>query len=454
MNPKMFSINRIFSLCLIFTGMLGSVYAQEEPAKYEFSLLRQEDNLEGMLRAEDKSRYDRWKVHSLGNDQSLSFGGSIRGQYEYFDNEEFSFSPNRENGWFLTRYLLHADLRLKGFRFFGELGSSLVTGKEDVTPVDRDELYVNQLFVRFKVKNATVDIGRENLKLGSRRLLDPREGPNVRQAFDHVSVRWESGERGYYIFGGSPVVPREGIFDNEAFDEEEWLWGAYVTKLLAGDMNLDVYYLGTHYEAITYGLGTAEELRHSIGVRSWGKKGAWQYDNETVLQLGSFGESNIFAWTVSFNVKNQVARSHQLGLKTELISGTTSENTLGTFNPLYPRGAYFGRVARFGPANLIDIHPYWTFRKGKFMMEIDYDVFWRFSTDDVIYGPPLNIVLEGTSDQRFIAQQIGTIFNYEFSPFAMLELETNFIFPGEYIREVRPGARNLLHLVVTGELRF
>ncbi|MEM9337112.1 MAG: alginate export family protein [Bacteroidota bacterium] len=432
------------------------VFAQEdERPSYEFSLLRQDDNVEEWGEAEKKSRYDGFKWIKLGPDQVLSFGGSYRGQYERFSNEEFSFSPNRENGWYLQRILLHSDLRFGSkFRVFGELGSSLIEGKEDLAPVDRDRLYMNQLFAEFKVENLTITAGRENLKLGSRRLLDPREGPNVRRAFDHLSAEWVNGERNFLLFGGSPVVPREGVFDNLGFQNKEWLWGAYVGKLLTGDVHLDAYYLGSNYSESTYGLGTGDERRHSIGVRTWKSTREWRYDNEAVFQFGSFGERDILAWTISFNIKNQLNEKHQLGVKTELISGSTSENRLGTFNPLYPRGAYFGRVARFGPANLIDVHPYWTFRTGKFTMELDYDVFWRFSKDDVIYGPPMNIVLEGTSDQRFIAQQIGGIFNYEFSPFAVVEVETNFIFPGSYIETIRPGSRTLLHMVITAEVRF
>lgn len=440
-------------LFLFMFGCSFMTFGQEKD--FSFSLLRQEDEIEPFASKEERSFYQDLKYTPLFYDGFLSFGGSYRGQFEYFNNEEFSFSPNRENGWYLQRIFLHTDLWLnKNFRVFGELGSSLISGKEDLAPVDRDQLYVNQLFAQFISENLTITAGRENLKLGSKRLLDPREGPNVRRAFDHLSVKWMSGERSFLVFGGSPMVPRTGVFDNQDFQNQEWLWGAYISKLLTGDFSLDVYYLGSHYGSITYELGTEEELRHSLGARTWRTVGKWRYDNEAVLQFGSFGEQDILAWTISFNIKNQLNKKNQLGVKTELISGTTSENTLGTFNPLYPRGAYFGRVARFGPANLIDIHPYWNFRSGKFIMEIDYDVFWRFSTDDAVYGPPMNIVLEGESNHRFIAQQIGTIFNYEFSPFAVVELETNFIFPADYIEEVRPGAKTLLHMVITTEIRF
>ncbi|MEL6560216.1 MAG: alginate export family protein [Bacteroidota bacterium] len=427
----------------------------QELQKYQFSLLRQDDRLDELIAGTQKSRYDRLKVIEFGNNQVISFGGSYRGQYELFRNEEFSFSPNRENGWYLQRILAHTNIELsKSFRIFGELGSSLISGKEDLAPVDRDELYVNQLFAELKFDNLTITMGRENLKAGSRRLLDPREGPNVRQAFDHLSFEWAKKDWSVLVFGGSPMIPRNGIFDNQGFQNEEWLWGVYSSKKLKEGRGFDTYYLGFHQEEATYKLGTDEELRNSLGFRIWDSKGRWQYDNEAVWQFGSFGETNLFAWTVSFNIKNKLNKNNQLGLKTELISGTTSAGRLGTFNPLYPRGAYFGRVARFGPANLIDIHPYWTFRKKRFTMEIDYDVFWRFSLEDAVYGPPLNIALDGDSDERFIAQQIGTIFNYEFNPFAVVELETNVIFPGEYIREVRPDSETLLHVVFTSEFRF
>ena len=436
------------SILVLFSLM---VTAQEEPV---FSLLRQDDEVEGFQR-ENPSFYQKLKYQPSFKTGNISFGGSYRGQYEYFNNEEFSFSPNRENGWYLQRFLLHANIQFnENLGFFGELGSSTISGKEDLAPVDQDDLYVNQLFLSYRKENLELRLGRENLKLGSRRLLDPREGPNVRQSFDHVTVEVYKGKRSLRVFAARPVFPEAGIFDNEDFENEEWLWGTYLNKLYAGALNLDAYYLGSHYGASTYALGTEEELRHSLGVRAWKSSGSWQYDNEAIIQFGSFGEQDIFAWTISFNLKNQVHERHQLGVKTELISGTTSENTLGTFNPLYPRGAYFGRVARFGPANLIDIHPYWNYRAGKFTMEIDYDVFWRFSKDDAIYGPPLNIVLEGESDARFIAQQVGTIFNYEFSRHAVMELETNFIFPGDYIEQVRPGAEKLIHGVFTVELRF
>lgn len=444
---------RLFAFYFLVNPLV--LFAQKESEhNVQFSLLRQNDSV---AKGGENSIYNTLKFTEIGNNSSISFGGSYRGQFEYFDNEEFSFSPNKENGWYLQRLLLHGDIRLnKNLRVFAELGSSIVESKEELAPVDQDNLYVNQFILYYQIKRLGLRIGRENLKLGSRRLLDPREGPNIRRSFDHFSMELKGSvpDQSYLLFAGSPMQARRGVFDNEMFQNEEWLWGFYTQRIMNFGFNIDAYYLGSHYDIIQYALDTETEMRHSLGIRTWKSFGKWQFDNEAVYQFGSFGNRAIRAWTISFNIYREVNEKNNIGLKTELISGTESENTLGTFNPLYPRGAYFGRVARIGPANLIDIHPYWKYKIGKLSLELDYDVFWRYSNMDAIYGPPMNIVLEGESNSRFIAQQFGTIINYEFSPFAMIEFESNVILPEDYILDVRPGPETLFHMVFTGELRF
>jgi hypothetical protein len=38
--------------------------------------------------------------------------------------------------------------------------------------------------------------------------------------------------------------------------------------------------------------------------------------------------------------------------------GRLNDGKLGTFNALYPKAGYFGFDPQVGPANLIDIHPF------------------------------------------------------------------------------------------------
>ena len=88
--------------------------------------------------------------------------------------------------------MLHTNLRIKDkFQLFAEINSSLIGNKDNKSPVDKDELSINQLFFNYKLLNSwSVTIGRQNLKLGSGRLVDVREGPNVRRSFDLAKLNY------------------------------------------------------------------------------------------------------------------------------------------------------------------------------------------------------------------------------------------------------------------------
>ncbi|HKC36283.1 MAG TPA: alginate export family protein [Chitinophagaceae bacterium] len=122
---------------------------------------------------------------------------------------------------------------------------------------------------------------------------------------------------------------------------------------------------------MAYDDGIGKELRHSIGSRISGNKN-WRYDIEGVYQFGRFAEKNINAWTLSFNTGYKLSKAKlkpEAGIKTEWISGDTlyGDKKLQTFNPLFPRGGYFGLASLMGPANLFDIHPSLTLELKKAM---------------------------------------------------------------------------------------
>ncbi len=84
------------------------------------------------------------------------------------------------------------------------------------------------------------------------------------------------------------------------------------------------------------------------------------------LQIfGSFGKATISAWTAASDTgyRLEVAPFRpRLGLKMDVISGdgNPKDNTLGTFNALYPKLAYFSENALVVPANLFNVYPYFS----------------------------------------------------------------------------------------------
>jgi len=446
---------------ILFILLVCEVKAQEKE-KFSFSLLRQGDNLQAF--AEDRntssSIYQKLKWLHLGKDVTLSFGGSTRFQAETFINEQFNAENDENDVWFLNRTMLHAHLKVKDkLEIFGELNSSLITSKELLTPVDKDELAVNQLFVRYNLTdNWNILVGRQNLRLGSGRLLDIREGPNIRLSFDMAQLTYIGERDKLKAFFAVPVLPQQGIFDNESLNYDETLTAIYYTRNWSAVCNTDIYLLYKTEVDKTWNKGTEDDERISIGLRHFGKWGRLNYNNEFVYQFGEFGPNNISAWTASFKVGmpfEWLGHSFEFSFNTEAISGDADEedNRLNTFDGLYPRGAYFGRVARFGPSNLFDLHPSLEASFGKFTVDIDYVAFWRFSRNDGIYGPPLILDYPAVNNRRFIGHQIGTISALEINQHIALEFETNIIFPGAFL--VESGLDdNLFHAVFTAEFKF
>lgn len=433
--------------------------AQENDTKLDFSLLRQNDEIT-IDKSQNNNIYRNLKQIRWSDNNSLSLGGSYRFQAEGFVNEQFSAEEDQNDLWFLHRFQLHAHLKISDkFELFTELNSSLIDSKSELSPVDKDELSVNQFFARYSFNSKwNLLAGRQNMRLGSGRLVDIREGPNVRLSFDMAQLNFKDDNTNVVGFFAIPVAQNEGAFDNDFLDFDEYVSALYWTQNWRDNSSTDIYILNKYEENKTWSAGTAIDNRTSLGIRHFGSWNKLIYDNEFVYQLGTFGDQNIRAWTASFNIKHSfplIGEAGMIGIKAEAISGDgdTTDNTLNTFDALYPRGAYFGRVARFGPSNLLDIHPYVETEFGKLSLALDYVAFWRFSEEDAVYGPPLNLQYPATNNERFIGHQIGTITAYEINNFISVELETNLILPGSFLAQSNLDD-TLFHTVLTAEIKF
>jgi hypothetical protein len=386
-------------------------------------------------------------------DSYLSFGGEARLRYELYDNYRWDQDAPDQDGYLLQRYLLSGDLHLgEHFRAFGQLQSSLENWREGgPRGTDEDELDVHQLFADFAPwtgkQSLTLRVGRQEMLYGSQRLVSVRESPNIRRAFDAVRLLTRSGDWRVDAFLSRPVEADPGTFDDWG-DGDTTFWGVYATHPLRclGDANLDLYYLGLDRPEAEFAQGTADELRHSLGARLSGKRRRWDYNFEAVFQFGSFGGGDIVAWTFASDTGytfDHVAMKPRVGLRADVISGDTNENSsgLGTFNALFPRGAYFSEAGVIGPANLIDVHPTLDLDVTKSLHAyVDWDVLWRYSTHDGIYDNGGNVLRGADGSASFIGQQVGIQLEWEIDHHTTLNAAYSHFFPGTYIKESGPGA--------------
>jgi Alginate export len=90
--------------------------------------------------------------------------------------------------------------------------------------------------------------------------------------------------------------------------------------------------------------------------------------------------------------------------------GNPANHPLGTFNPLFPRGAYFTpkAVPFLGPQNLIDVHPVLQFQlRTNVTGAFAWDWFWRESTYDGIYAFGSGALIDpaGAGQARYLGNQ-------------------------------------------------
>jgi len=269
----------------------------------------------------------------------------------------------------------------------------------------------------------------------------------VRLSFDGLKTIWKLGDWQLDAFAVKPVRTQADVFDDDP-DPEQNFWGIYgVTPVgwLPGG-NIDLYYLGLNRKNADFDQGTARERRHSLGTRIWGRQAGWDYNVELVYQLGTFGDGDILAWTAASEVGftfDQVWLKPRLGLKANVTSGdrNATQPDLQTFNPLFPRGAYFGEPALIGPANHVDIHPQLDLLlRHNLTMTLDWDCFWRESTQDGIYGPGVNLVQSGqTSDARYVGNQVEIMLEWRLNRHFTLTADYAHFFAGTFLKQTTPG---------------
>jgi hypothetical protein len=355
----------------------------------------------------------------------LSLGFEYRIEYEYDDNSMLGAGPQDHDGYVMNRVMPHFDFHAGTYvRLFSEFEFDFEDGRSGGPrpDIDEDRGDVHQAFVEIGSHTSTphgvsLRIGRQEIVLGSGRLFDNNEGPNVKLSFDGIRAIAESAHVRLDLFALKPVENNLGWFDDVP-NHAQSVWGSYLTvpaPVVSGGQ-ADFYYVGVDTKSVTYNRGTAHELRHTVGTRVFRPiGGSLDYNWEANYQWGDFGTDSIRAWSVStetgFTFDRLRFHPRPL-LRADVYSGdgNPAKQALGTFNPLFPRGAYFSpkAVPVLGPQNLIDLHPVLQFQlKTNITAAFAWDWYWRESTEDGIYafgsGAPIDPA--GASHARYLGNQ-------------------------------------------------
>ena len=447
-----------FALCLLAPA--GASAAEPEPERPGFKVLRfQEDyawlrEFSGPRELLDAIKYIPFDRHGR---VYLSLGGELRSRYEFFEAPGFGFELERDQ-FMLGRAQAHADLHLGRYvRTFAQLSSLGALGPIEASPLDRNALTVQQGFVELRAPLAgeralMLRLGRQELVLGSGRLVAIRKGPNFRRSFDMARLDARLTRVKLSAFGGVSVRPAPGVFDDRS-NTGDAMWGLYaITPLLATPklrLGLDSYYLGVRREGRALQDGEGLELRHSLGARVYGKLAGLDFNFEGLAQLGSLGPSSILAWTVASDTGYRFEDAEgiyaaRVGLRADVTSGDgrAGDGRIGTFDALYPNLKYFSESGLIVPSNLLDLHPVLALEAGPLGLTLDHDIFWRQRRSDAVYGPPTRVQIAAeASDARFIGQQLTAELELECGRHLSLTGYYAHFFAGPLVRDA--GGRDV-----------
>jgi len=399
--------------------------------------------------------YQRIKSLPLSNDGkiNLSLGGEIRYDFggkvdeDWIRHQGFNYS-------ILQRYSLHSSIQLASdVRVFFQMNSALEAGsKYGAAATDEDKLNVQNLFADLHILNdghdqLTLRLGRQEVDYGSGRLVSVRDGNNARQYFTGAKMLYSSPKVVLDAFFLNAGEVNPGIFDN--LSSHSNLWGCYSKFHLGQAVHLDIYYLGTRRDLVHFEAGTGRERRHTLAARYWGKGRGLVYNLEAAYQFGAFQEGNISAWTTAVELGytfQYVKYKPSINLRNDYISGDHNryDRTLQTFNPLYPKGGYFGFNPLVGPSNLIDVHPYLILQvNDKLTLQTDIIFNWRYSLEDGLYRPSGTFNASGAgSEHRYVGTSYLISSDYQFGRYLTLSWGLQYFSVGSFLKDIMPRWAN------------
>lgn len=442
------------------TLLLGLPFVcRAQPPEPPMSTLRYDEDYSYLRSAAARTNqwWEPWKYIPLTETGYLTLGTELRSRYESLKNDNWGLGDDDAYLW--LRFMPYADLHASdSVRLFGQLIMAEAVDREPVTPVDENRADVLQLFGDLVVfagddDALTFRTGRQLLTYGSGRLVDVRWGPNVLRPFDAVKAIVKTGPWQVDTFYSRPVPVEMGDFDDRIGDASHF-WGVYLTRALTqtlaladnGSAGIDVYYFGLDRDNAAFNERVGDELRHTVGARFFGEAANWDWDFEGFYQFGQFASGDIRAWSFASSLGHTLRHlqsSPRAGLKANVISGDedAEDRDIETFNPLFPKGKYFGELTPLGPQNLINAHlDLSMLLTNNWTVLFSVIPYWRYSSDDAIYDLGGNIVRPTAgSTAHYIGAAWELVLSRQFSRTLEGSVSYSQFHAGDFIEETGPS---------------
>ncbi|HWX66591.1 MAG TPA: alginate export family protein [Rhodanobacter sp.] len=339
----------------------------------------------------------------------LSLGVNLRERAEFNDAAGFGVGGGRSDSYLIQRLQVHANLHFnEHWQLFTQLEDARAANKRTTTPVDKNPLDLRLAFLAythtFDTGTFKARIGRQEFAFDLQRFVSLRDGPNVRQAFDAAWADWETGRWRFIGFISQPVQYADGHPFDDSSNRHLRFSMLRVERLVFGNQELSAYYSLFARDNARYIDGSGRELRHVFDTRYAGAARGFDWDLEAMAQRGSVGAKDIRAWAIGTRAGYTFASIDwrpRIGLQVDAASGDRhrGDNTIGTFNPLFPNGYYVTLAGYTGYTNFIHVKPSITVKpSSRLTLMGALGLQWRETTADAVYTQP-NVAVSGTAGE-------------------------------------------------------
>ncbi|PMS21598.1 hypothetical protein C0Z18_06965 [Trinickia dabaoshanensis] len=330
-----------------------------------------------------------------GGDSYLSLGANLRERVETNDAPLFGIGAVKGDTYLIQRVEVDADAHIaQHWQFFMQWEDAHAYGKNNITPVDKNPLDLEQLFATYAGSlgpgTFKARVGRQQMAFDLQRFISVRDGPNVRQSFDGAWVDYEWDKWRFIAYATQPVQYREAAPFDDTSNRNITFSGVRFERQSIGPGDLSGYWSRYNRHNARFIDAAGDEHRDVWDLRYTGTHSRIDWDVEAMLQTGSVGQSTVSAWAVGSiaGYSFDAAWSPRVALQIDAASGDRHPNDgrVETFNALFPNGYYFTLAGYTGYTNLIHVKPSITLKPSANLALLGALGFqWRETTGDAVY---------------------------------------------------------------------
>jgi hypothetical protein len=391
----------------------------------------------------------------LGFPRWLRLGGQYRGRLE--DDSALGFVPGAQEVYYLERVRL--DLFVKPtpwLTFKAEMqdsrnfmyGNSRALAANTYDPFDLREGFVE--VGKPESNGFDVKFGRQEVSLGSERLVGPGEFKNAGGPFDAVRSFYKMDGVKLEFFAGSYMAVDPNRFDTHIPGEHLYYTYEYFTKLIPKASVEPYYLLRTQMHDKDERGNVGNSTLSTGGLRVIGLLPARvDYSGEIARQWGPYVRDHVSAMAGSYTLGWTVTPAKwkpRASIEFDHASGDSAQKDglRQTFDSLYSgHGAYtYGLCDQMGWRNMRSVRAGFDFATtSRLRLRADFMEHYLATTQDGLYnsGGVLK-VLNRKATSKHVGSEIDIQGTYQLSRSILFSVGLSHLFPGEFLMQSTKGS--------------